>query len=81
LRPELEDRLSVREARTVPVRAYLADLSEEALRVRVGGPWDPPDLPSERRARVIDCFRVVFREEWWHHQFAARDLEVLERGS
>ena len=54
-------------------------LSEDDLRVRGGGPWDPPDLPPERRARVIDCFRVVFREEWWHHQFARRDLAVIER--
>jgi hypothetical protein len=29
---------------------------------------------------VIDCFRVVFREEWWHHQFATRDLAAIERG-
>jgi hypothetical protein len=55
-------------------------MSEDDLRVRVGGPWDPPGLSPERRARVIDCFRVVFREEWWHHRFATRDLAVIERG-
>jgi len=78
--PELDDVLAVREQREVDVRAHLATLAEEDLRMRVGGPWDPPDLPAERRARVIDCFRVVFREEWWHHQFASRDLDVIERG-
>ena len=76
--PELEEVLSVREARAARVRAHVATLSDDDLRVRVGGPWDPPDLPEARRARVIDCFRVVFREEWWHHQFAARDLAVIE---
>ncbi len=76
--PSLEEVLPVREERAMRVRGHLATLSEEDLRVRVGGPWDPPDLPLERRARVIDCFRVVFREEWWHHQFATRDLEVIE---
>jgi hypothetical protein len=78
--PELDEVLTVRETRAERVRAHLATLSEDDLRVRVGGPWDPPNLPSERRARVIDCFRVVFREEWWHHQFATRDLAVIERG-
>lgn len=28
----------------------------------------------------FDCFRVGFREEWWHHQDAIRDLEVIESG-
>jgi hypothetical protein len=77
--PALEEVLRVREEREAGVRAYLTNLSEDALRVRVGGPWDPPDLPPERRLRVIDCFRVVFREEWWHHQYATRDLAVAGR--
>lgn len=78
--PGLAEVLSVREERAAGVRAHLATLSEDDLTVRVGGPWDPPDRPVDQRARVIDCFRLVFREEWWHHQFATRDLEVLERG-
>jgi hypothetical protein len=78
--PELEEVVPVREARAAGVRAHLATMSEDDLRVRVGGPWDPPDLSLERRARVIDCFYVTFREEWWHHQFATRDLGVIERG-
>lgn len=77
--PGLDAVLAVRQARAASVRAHVATLSDDDLRVRVGGPWDPPDLPDERRARVIDCFRVVFREEWWHHEFATRDLAALER--
>lgn len=77
--PGLESVLEVRAERAARVRAHVATLSDEDLHVRVGGPWDPPDLPTEHRARVIDCFRVVFREEWWHHQFAARDLGAIER--
>jgi hypothetical protein len=78
--PALEDVLLVRTQRAASVRAHLAGLFEDDLRLRVGGPWDPPDLPPQRRARVIDCFRVVFREEWWHHQYAIRDLKVIESG-
>lgn len=77
--PALEEVVRVREARAARVRAHLATLSEDDLQIRVGGPWDPPDLASERRARVIDCFHVAFREEWWHHQYATRDLAVIER--
>ena len=76
--PELEEVVSVRKARARGVRAHLATMSDDDLRVRVGGPWDPPDLSPERRARVIDCFCVIFREEWWHHRFATRDLAVIE---
>lgn len=76
--PELDEVLAVRVARAARVRAHLDTLSEGDLAVRVGGPWDPPGLPPEDRARVIDCFRVVFREEWWHHHYAARDLAKIE---
>ena len=76
--PPLADVLAVRAERTAEVRAHVASMSPEDVERRVGGPWDPPDLPPERRARVIDAFRVVLREEWWHHQFATRDLAVLE---
>ena len=77
--PTLDEVLSVRDARAAQVRAHLATTSEDDLQVRVGGPWDPPDLSIEQRARVLDCFRVVLREEWWHHQYATRDLDVIER--
>jgi hypothetical protein len=72
--PGLEEVLRVREERAALVRAHLEGLSEADLRLRVGGPWDPPDLAEAQRASVLDCFRVVFREEWWHHRFAERDL-------
>ncbi len=78
--PSLEEVVHVREQRAARVRAHLATMTEDHLRVRVGGPWDASDLPLEHRARTIDCFRVVFREEWWHHRFAVRDLAVVERG-
>lgn len=75
--PDLDDVLVVRRARAMEVRAFLAGASQEDLARRVGGPWDPPDVPTEKRVRVIDCFWVVFREEWWHHHYAVRDLAVL----
>jgi hypothetical protein len=29
---------------------------------------------------VTYCLHVVFREEWWHNQYANRDLAILEGG-
>ena len=77
--PTLGEVLQVRASRAARLRDHVSTIDDDDLLVRVGGPWDPPDLSPEHRARAIDCFRVVFREEWWHHQFATRDLEVVER--
>ena len=77
--PSLEEVLQLREARATRLRDHVSTMVDADLLVRVGGPWDPPDLSPEHRARAVDCFRVAFREEWWHHQFATRDLAVIER--
>ena len=34
--------------------------------------------PNGGATSVRNCLHVVFREEWWHNQYANRDLEVLE---
>jgi hypothetical protein len=28
---------------------------------------------------VLQCLHVVLKEEWQHHRYAVRDLEVLEK--
>lgn len=43
----------------------------------------PPEIPLDRPhdtgpERMIDCFRIVLAEEWWHHQYAMRDLATLD---
>jgi hypothetical protein len=35
--------------------------------------------PNGGTTTVKSCLHVVFREEWWHDQYANRDLAVLER--
>ena len=41
-----------------------------------GGGWPPP---AEGRT-LLDCVHVVLNEEWAHHSFCVRDLDLLERG-
>lgn len=76
--PELDEVLAVRRERMDEMRAWLATAAEEDLR----RPLTPPDGGHPQGTfRAIDCVRVVLNEEWWHHRYATRDLEVLERRS
>ena len=76
--PPLDAVLEVRADRSTRLRAFLeADLSAD-LTVKVTPP-DSTGFPQGER-RIIDCFRLVLSEEWWHHRYAARDLAALETG-
>lgn len=72
--PELDPVLDVRAERLARVRDYLSDATSEDLK-SPGTP--PPWYPQE--CSILSCFRLVLNEEWWHHQYAIRDLAVLER--
>jgi hypothetical protein len=74
--PELDQVLEVRTERLAQVRDYLSRATDEQLASVVSSP-DPTGHP-QGDYRVLLCFRVVLNEEWWHHQFATRDLAVLE---
>lgn len=75
--PELDDVLAVRRERADAIGAWLTSASEDDLRRPVPAP-EPTGHP-QGTFRPIDCLRVVLNEEWWHHQYATRDLETLER--
>ena len=72
--PDLDPMLDVRDERLARVRDYLSDATSEALN-SPGTP--PPWYPQE--CSVLFCLSLVLREEWWHHQYAIRDLAVIER--
>ncbi len=40
----------------------------------------PPDAPGHpnREYTVLACLHVILNEEWEHHRYAVRDLDVLE---
>jgi hypothetical protein len=71
--PELDEVLAVRADRAARVRRHVDTMRDEDLESIVPSPHE-----EDGQVRVLDCFRVVFREEWWHHQYATRDLAVLE---
>lgn len=71
-RPSLEQVLAVRRERVDGVTRFLAAATEEELAREV-------ESPNGGMISVARCIQVVLREEWWHDQYANRDLTILER--
>jgi hypothetical protein len=76
VRPSLEEVLALRSDRQAGVRDYLAGLTDEQLAATtspVDGPgWPPPDAYP-----VSEVLGILLNEEFWHRQFAERDLTAL----
>ncbi len=76
VRPSLDEVLELRHDRMAGVRALLAELTDEQLASHtepVFGPgWPPPESFVVR-----ECLATVVNEEFWHRQFAERDLAKL----
>ena len=75
--PELDEILDVRAERLGRLREWLSTASDDDLAATVGAP--DPDGHPQGTAKLLECFRVVLNEEWWHHQYATRDLDALTR--
>ncbi len=73
-RPSLEEVLTLRRDRMTKVRDFLATVTSEQLDREVASPNG--GVTATRR-----CFQVIFKEEWWHDQYANRDLAIIEERS
>lgn len=74
--PTFDEVAAVRAERMAQVRDYLATVTQDELdRPRTPAPdsWDAS--PKERTA--TECLHVLFSDEWTHHQFAVRDLDII----
>ena len=76
--PDLDPVLDLRAGQHAAVREHLARSSADDIRRPVAA-RDPTRFPQGSH-RPIDCYRLVLREEWWHHRYADRDLTVVEAG-
>jgi len=70
-RPSIDEISVVRRERMDRVGALIEGAGPEDLQREVGS-------PNGGTTTVGSCIRVVLREEWWHDQYANRDLGVLE---
>lgn len=75
--PSLDQVVDVRRQRMGEVRVVISG----ATAAELGRNCIPPDAPGHPRKEhtVLSCLHVVLKEEWQHHRYATRDLEVLER--
>lgn len=77
VRPALDEVLALRADRQAVVRRVINDLSVATLTASTE-PVAGPGYPDPGAYSVADCLRGVIDEEWWHRQYAVRDLAVLE---
>jgi hypothetical protein len=75
-RPSLDEVLALRADRMATVERVLGDLTDERLAGSTspveGVGWPPP-----KSFPVREVLMTILNEEWWHRQFAERDLAVL----
>lgn len=76
--PSLDEVLAARSERVDAVTAFLRDAdatSMAAPRPPLSTEGWPPHQPEHT---VLEAVRVVPEEEWWHHRFTVRDLDLME---
>ena len=75
--PSLDQVLGLRRERMDEVRQVIAALTRTELERNCVAP-DSPGHPRKDHT-VLQCLRVILKEEWQHHRYAVRDLDVLEK--
>ena len=80
-RPSLDEALALRQEAMRFVRGVVVDLTEEQLAAETAPLVGPGWPPEGETFPVRECLLVVLNEEWWHRQYAERDLALLEERS
>ncbi len=75
--PSLDEVLAARDENFAMIRSTLADLDEERFQSTPDPQQTPGYPPGTEPRSIVRCFRSIVNEEWWHHQYATRDLAVL----
>jgi hypothetical protein len=75
--PSLGQVLVVRRERMDEVGEVIAGVTAEELERNCILP-ESPGHPRKDHT-VLQCLHVILKEEWQHHRYAVRDLEVLEK--
>jgi hypothetical protein len=74
-----EDVLAARADRIAKVQSFLDEVTQEELD-RVREPNPSPGFPPPAERTALYCIHVVLNEEWAHHEFAVRDLDIIDAG-
>lgn len=73
---DFSDVLQMRSERQAQVRDYLASVTDDELTASAGEPFF-----TAHAFPVRQCLWIIANEEWHHHRYARRDLDVLTKGS
>jgi hypothetical protein len=73
----LEEVLAVRDAQAAELQGWLETVTSDELSAPAPIPAGPGWPPYARGRSVLECLHVVLNEEWEHHGFCLRDLELL----
>ena len=76
--PDLEHVVSVRDEQAAELDRWLAGVTADELSALAPVPAGPGWPPYAAGKTVLECLRVVLNEEWAHHGFCVRDLDLLE---
>ena len=74
--PTYAEVLEARADRQAMMRDFLATVTAEDLAVSRKNPW-APEYPES----TLSCIHVILEEEWEHHRYAVRDLDLIEAGA
>jgi hypothetical protein len=78
--PSLDEVLAVRAEQAAGLEAWLDTVSADELRQVAPVPDDDRWPPYARGRTVRQCLGTVLNEEWEHHRFCVRDLDLITRG-
>ena len=76
--PDLDQVVAVRDEQGAELERWLAGVTAEDLAKVAPVPAGPGWPPYAAGRTVLECLRVVLDEEWAHHGFCVRDLDLLE---
>lgn len=77
--PGLLEVLTTRDEQAAEMERWLARVTVDQLSAVAPVPAGPGWPPYARGKSVLECVRVVLNEEWEHHRFCVRDLDLLQR--
>lgn len=75
-KPSYADVIGARAGRVAMVRDFVAAVTPGELAATRNNPHEP-----DHQKTVLSCLHVILEEEWEHHRYAVRDLDIIEAGS
>ena len=76
--PSLDDAVALRDEQSAELERWLATVTAGELMEPAPVPAGPGWPPYARGKTVLQCLQVVLDEEFQHHSFCVRDLDLLD---